>query len=136
MEIGGDVDVVRRVLEREVFMVAKAFPPGKYATLSDLRVGLSWEAKALVLRLAAGVYKDVVARDTAELSVSVPAGWWQAFRQRWAPAWWLRRWPVVMRTEKATYRFEVGYLLPKLYVAPPGAGDDAVLTYDVRRTDR
>jgi hypothetical protein len=23
-----------------------------------------------------------------------PADWWQAVRERWLPAWWLRRWPV------------------------------------------
>lgn len=27
----------------------------------------------------------------------VPADWWQAARQRWCPAWWLRRYPVVLR---------------------------------------
>lgn len=23
-----------------------------------------------------------------------PRDWWQAFRERWFPRWWLRRWPV------------------------------------------
>ena len=35
--------------------------------------------------------------DVAE--ASWPEDWWQHFRQRWAPAWWLRRHPV-----KRTYR--------------------------------
>ena len=25
---------------------------------------------------------------------SWPADWWQAFRERWFPVWWLKRWPV------------------------------------------
>ena len=29
-----------------------------------------------------------------------PADWWQAFRQRWAPAWWLALYPVRMRSEQ------------------------------------
>lgn len=28
----------------------------------------------------------------------VPADWWQAFRERWFPAWWLRRYPLRTRT--------------------------------------
>ncbi len=27
-----------------------------------------------------------------------PSDWWQAFRERWFPAWWLRRWPVQYKT--------------------------------------
>jgi hypothetical protein len=56
-------------------------------------------------RLVAGISTFVLAMDgaTEEKStvmeeVKVPVDWWQAFRERWAPAWWLRRWPVVYRT--------------------------------------
>jgi hypothetical protein len=28
---------------------------------------------------------------------TVPVDWWQAFRARWLPKWWLRRHPVQMR---------------------------------------
>lgn len=40
-------------------------------------------------------------RYVAEMSgkdivrVKYPADWWQAFKKRWAPRWFLRRWPVV-----------------------------------------
>lgn len=30
----------------------------------------------------------------------IPLNWWQAVRQRWAPAWWLRRFPVRNRDLK------------------------------------
>ena len=33
-----------------------------------------------------------------ESVVRVPADWWQAFKQRWAPPWWLRRHPIVEET--------------------------------------
>lgn len=29
-----------------------------------------------------------------ELHVRYPADWWQAFRERWFPGWWLKRHPV------------------------------------------
>ena len=31
-------------------------------------------------------------------SVSYPATWWDAFKERWAPAWFLRRWPASYST--------------------------------------
>ncbi len=33
-------------------------------------------------------------QESPELEERWPADWWQAFRERWFPAWWLRRWPV------------------------------------------
>lgn len=32
--------------------------------------------------------------DVGTLRVRYPADWWQAFKQRYAPRWALRRWPV------------------------------------------
>ena len=43
-----------------------------------------------------------VAECTATASVQIPADWWQAVRERWAPAWWLRRHPVITREVSAT----------------------------------
>jgi hypothetical protein len=39
-----------------------------------------------------------------------PADWWQALKARFAPKWFLRRWPVAMAEKKAT--FEVGAYYP------------------------
>ena len=33
--------------------------------------------------------------DCNVVEVRYPADWWQAVKQRWFPAWALRRWPVV-----------------------------------------
>lgn len=35
-------------------------------------------------------------------SVSYPADWWQAFRARWFPGWWLARYPVRYQTKTMT----------------------------------
>ena len=37
---------------------------------------------------------EVLGQELDERIVSYPADWWQAFRDRWFPAWWLRRWPI------------------------------------------
>lgn len=54
-------------------------------------------ARALIIRLA-----TYLLAGPEEVRVDVeekwPADWWQAFRERWAPRWWLRRWPVRYKT--------------------------------------
>lgn len=57
------------------------------------------QSRHLVMRLVAKLLGD---SDTKEAQVGadcvyVPDGWWQAVRERWAPQWWLRRWPVRQR---------------------------------------
>lgn len=36
--------------------------------------------------------------------ISYPENWWQAFRQRWLPGWWLTNHPVVMANHKIIFR--------------------------------
>jgi hypothetical protein len=52
---------------------------------------------------------EVYARE-AERDVTYPATWWQHFKQRWFPAWLLRRYPV--RLTVVTVRAEA--LFPEL----------------------
>lgn len=42
----------------------------------------------------------VLARK-AQHTISYPADWWQAVKERWFPAWALRRWPVQRVTLRA-----------------------------------
>lgn len=59
----------------------------------------------------------------------VPLDWWQAFRARWFPAWWLARWPVRMRqiyAVTARYRYHV---CPH-FDLPPGNNHVYFLAYE------
>lgn len=47
----------------------------------------------LIQRAAA----DLLGRKSTE-SVSYPATWWEHFKHRFAPAWFLKRWPVRLTT--------------------------------------
>ena len=67
---------------------------------------MDWLSDSITLRLKQEVYGRQL--DTVE--AEWPADWWQAFRQRWFPAWALRRWPVKMHT----VRLEAKELYPKL----------------------
>jgi hypothetical protein len=44
-----------------------------------------------------------------------PVDWWQAVRQRWAPKWWLKRYPVINTTETV----DVEAVWPTFKVAIP-----------------
>lgn len=37
---------------------------------------------------------EILGQQLEERVVEYPADWWQAFRSRWFPSWWLRRRPV------------------------------------------
>jgi hypothetical protein len=54
-----------------------------------------------------------------------PADWWQAVKERWAPAWALRRWPVKMRTEIVDVK--ALYTDPRLRVSLPDYAHNLVL---------
>lgn len=83
------------------------------------RVGFSVETDP-------GVFKRERVRFVAEIAgrsarfeeradVSYPSDWWQAFRERWLPAWWLRRHPVRVTTRSLAVRGEARALFPEVW---------------------
>jgi hypothetical protein len=46
--------------------------------------------------IALRVIQTVYGRTMEEVSAEWPYDWWQAFKQRWFPAWAKKRWPVMM----------------------------------------
>jgi hypothetical protein len=66
------------------------------------------------------------------LTVRYPADWWQAVRQRFAPAWWLRRYPVVEVVREFTPRI----IYPRLQIAAPTAPHVLNIDAITYRTDQ
>ncbi len=60
---------------------------------AELESFLDQAIEGVGLRLRAYVY--AMPKETIEIHLKYPDDWWQAFRERWFPDWWLRRWPVV-----------------------------------------
>ena len=50
--------------------------------------------------IAVLVVQAVLGEKLREIESKWPADWWQAVRERWVPAWWLRRWPVRYKRER------------------------------------
>lgn len=56
------------------------------------RAWLDREMNSMVLSLEAKLLG--VPSERIVVHACYPCDWWQAFRERWFPQWWLRRWPV------------------------------------------
>ena len=70
----------------------------------------SWSASDLMMRLVQSVWGREVERQECVW----PADWWQAFKERWYPAWAKHRWPVEYRRVEIVAR----ELYPKLQISP------------------
>lgn len=73
-------------IDRAVFADAKADWSDVEAFLTD----------RITFRLIVAFVGRTVEEHTDDVE-EVPADWWQAVRERWAPRWWLERHPVVKR---------------------------------------
>lgn len=62
-------------------------------------------ARALVVRLTTYLIAGPE-EERVDVEEKWPTDWWQAFRERWFPHWWLRRWPVRYRTLSVHRRFK------------------------------
>jgi hypothetical protein len=72
------------------------------------------------------IIQEVYGRQSPRLTYRYPRDWWQAFKQRFLPAWALKRWPVT-ETELTV---DVRLLYPK------GTDESPVLHTTVRRDGR
>ena len=74
----------------------------------DIASGVDLISNAITLRVVQMVY----GRTMEEVRAEYPVDWWQAFKERWFPAWAKKRWPV----EWVRVRLEAKELYPKLSV--------------------
>ena len=77
-------------LERLQYACQKAFPPAMLDQLSVERVA-DIVTGGVVYQFRAAIF----AQRLDEQVVRYPADWWQALKQRFAPRWFVRRWPVL-----------------------------------------
>ncbi len=64
------------------------------------------EVRAFIHHQLGGLFAELrcflASKEHTELDerkvIIQPRGWWQAFRSRFLPGWWLRRWPVATET--------------------------------------
>lgn len=86
--------------------------------LMNLRLDQSDHASFMADQLALRLSGYVHAMHEEPIRIEYPRDWWQAFRQRWFPAWWLNKYPVQM-TKVEEKRF--GRVCPHLLTDDRGA---------------
>lgn len=78
---------------------------GTFAVMCDAAVDVYVEdlGEQLIVELT----RHVWCVDHGTKCAEYPATWWDAFKQRWAPRWWLARWPV--KTTRRVFSFKECY---------------------------
>jgi hypothetical protein len=82
------------------------------ALLNDPLVNMEWVSisRHVILNISGYIWSEKLGVDT----VRWPADWWQAFKERWYPAWAKRRWPVRYNTHTVDIRAAYPTLRPSL----------------------
>lgn len=74
------------------------------------------EMNGLVLRVSRHVAANRILERVQEQPVHFPANPWQHLKERFAPAWFTRRWPVRTRTVVVRMHVDVDALYPQVAV--------------------
>lgn len=97
------VDSTRIETEKVTFAVNRHLPD----VMARSAVSLDCLRDDMLREMVYALRYEVLGVALDERVVKYPADWWQAFRARWFPAWWLRRRPVrnteIRMTLKALY---------------------------------
>ena len=97
------MDSTRIETEKVTFAVNRHLPD----VMARSAVSLDCLRDDMLREMVYALRYEVLGVALDERVVKYPADWWQAFRARWFPAWWLRRRPVrnteIRMTLKALY---------------------------------
>jgi hypothetical protein len=83
---------------------------------AQLRVMLSHAAEDLVLTMYSWCAAGQVPSEPSTRTIRWPDGPWQAIRERFAPAWWLKRYPMRWREETVTTETRTYFVCPHVRV--------------------
>lgn len=80
------------VLQKIKLAAVRAMPDGMHDVLANatFKTKHQWMADCLVGEMRAYVW----GMNEQRIRAAWPADWWEAVKQRFAPKWFLRRWPV------------------------------------------
>ena len=79
----------------------------------DIERSTTWATDKVIVRFNASIASQHI--DTLEdYTFKAPSDWWEAVKERWFPAWALKRWPVCYRVDT----INVLALYPQIPVMP------------------
>jgi hypothetical protein len=95
------------VLEKTKFCVLKRLSLDfAIAARMDVDEQAQFHCDDICIRVTQGIMGEKL----QVVEASAPADWWQAFRERWMPKWWLDRWPV----KRNWWRLSARALYPRI----------------------
>jgi len=104
-------DIQTATLEKLKMAVIQAISPHLLGDRVDIDTMSQFMADEIVLRVTGHIWAEQLVSDEFQW----PADWWEAFKERWFPAWAKRRWPV--RYER--HRLDVKAVYPNLRPSVP-----------------
>lgn len=123
----------RIVLERIAFNIRQAISKYEIAHLAELleHDGMSVFREPYSDSMAFQLMAHVWCKDKKTERHTYPETWWDAVKQRWFPAWALKRWPPRMMCVAV----DTGILYPTLPTLGPGVGYGEMYIYRVPLTE-
>lgn len=77
----------------------------------------------IIVSVQGYIWQEKLEDLTVPVSFRVPTTWWQMLKRDYAPAWFIDRFPVRMKTVTKKVRYKTYGKFPEYrYVAPPGLG--------------
>lgn len=100
--VGADYNAARTIaLERKTLGMNVVLPGPE-----QISCGFDAGRALLIFKKDMWTERFHAGRETVEIGVEVPASWWEHVKERFAPRWFLRRWPVVTRTLIGRKKFQ------------------------------
>lgn len=105
------VKTERSVLERIKYAAQQVLDRHSMDAMVEFSDLADFYGRGIAMRVVAFHYGD----EQQVVEVRYPADWWQHVKQRFAPRWALRRWPVRLAVQKV----EARVIYPNLRVTMP-----------------
>lgn len=122
-DVPGFVSYTQHRLRLEKVGVQHQFPGEMLTDLMRCDMSRDYLYNSVVMRLVTYVLSDTIVNEREEVTVDVPASWWQhlkrdCFKGRLL-GWYLRRRPVKVKTLKNLVSFERSRLYPQADIQLP-----------------
>ena len=104
-------DIRTVTLEKLKFAMQQAISNELLNAHVDVQEHIDWMTDQAVVSIRGFIWAETLESETFQW----PADWWQAFKERWFPAWAKRRWPV----QYERHKLDVKAAYPNLKVSVP-----------------
>ena len=114
------IDIKTIELERLKYAIQQVVTNECLRDIAEVKIIEDYLMDSIRILICDLVWGEHVTEEHRE--VEYPADWWQAFKERWFPAWLIERYPVKYHTERIEVRWT--YKAYPNFRPPPGPGNN------------